>query len=64
MPALTDLYAEMANLGYWMGRGFGWRKQITRLSPGCRRDAQRFGLPTKSRSQLGVKRNYAAFFDL
>lgn len=30
MQALTDIYAEMTNLEYWMGRGLGWRKQITR----------------------------------
>lgn len=30
MQALPDIYADMANLEYWMGRGLGWRKQITR----------------------------------
>lgn len=30
MQALTDIYAEMANLEHWMRRGLGWRKQITR----------------------------------
>lgn len=24
MQALTDIYAEMANLEHWMGRRFGW----------------------------------------